>query len=125
MSTISKIRFDRSDKFRDKILGWEGQKENVGLISTVDLASWASVFNSIKKSESFVMVKGEALIKDDIKYVTVGAIKRIEQNRVVIHFVSGYGYLVEPFDKIEYSDITLVEFNNQYLNMYRKYLQTK
>lgn len=123
--TISRVRFDRSDKFRDKILGWEKQKENVGIANKIDLASWSSVFKSIKKTGCFVTVEGEALIRDDISYVTLGQIKRIEKKEIVIQFISGYGYLIEPFDRIAYDDITLVDFNSRYLDMYKKYLQVK
>jgi len=123
--TINKVRFDRTDKFRDKILEKEGQKESAGISRKIDLTSWVSIFKSIKKTGCFVTVEGEALIKYDIPYVTVGAIKRIEKDNVVIHYVSTYGLLEEPFDKIAYSDITTIQFDNLYLNLYQKYSNKK
>ncbi len=122
IETISGVRFNKDDKYQDKIMFWEKQKEKIGITYKIDLTNWNTVFQSIKATGHNVIIEGEAL---NDGYFTIGPIKRVAKNAVSIQYVSTGGFLEMPLDKIDYTDITIVQFNDRYIDIFSKYLRVK
>ena len=71
---IKKIRFNKSDRYFDKIMKWEKEIEKVGINYTVNLKNWKALFSSLQQKVMNVVVECE---DPDIKSFTIGLIEKI------------------------------------------------
>ncbi len=54
----------------------------------------------------------------------IGPIKKINKDSVQIQYYSPTGLLDKNPTTVKYTDITLVKFDNRYINVFKKYLRT-
>src|ERR1700744_3723799 len=76
---LKKVRFNKWDKYYDKIMGWEGETDGVGINYTVDLTDWQSVFKSIRSQNLNVIIECEA---PKLNTFTIGPIVKITKKKV-------------------------------------------
>jgi hypothetical protein len=116
------IRCNKNDKARKKILKAEGIiNTDYGIKNKIRLTDWRTIFEDLKKYDYHVIVECEDL-KDPL--FLIGPIKKINKDSVQIQYYSPAGLLDRKPTKVNYSDITLVKFDDRYINVYRKYLRT-
>lgn len=116
------IEHSKFDKAIKKILSKEGiLKSQYGVKHAVDLTDWKSVFHSLKDLDLHVIVECENC-KDTV--FLIGPIKKIGKKSVEILFYNAMGELETKPTSVQYKDISIVSFDNNYLNVFRKYLKT-
>jgi hypothetical protein len=87
----------------------------------VDLSSYQSLFQSLRRQRTFVIVESERLDEDE-KTFLIGPIGRITQRRAVIRYFDGCGKWINDTHTIDYSDITAVQFGGNYVRLHQKYI---
>lgn len=118
---IAGIRCTRYQRAIKRILQSEGQLENgIGTLYPVDLSSWRTVFADLKKCCSCVIIEREGLAEP---LWDIGPIRRVTEETVYIQFFDSTGLLESKWTAINFADITLVRFDNRYINVYQKYLR--
>lgn len=117
---IVKIRFNRPDQYYNKIMAWEGQVEKVGINDNIDLNDWASIFKSIKKTGLNVIVECEGY---DTNTFNIGPIIKTTKSQVFIHYFDATGFWEEEPTSIDLKNITRVNFDDRYINIFSKYLR--
>jgi len=115
---IKKLRFNKSDKYFDKMMKWENQTEKVGINYFIDLNSWESVFKSLQTKEINVIVECEG---SDVNSFTIGPITKIGKKHVHLIYFDAEGFFEKSSSSIDYDSITRVAFDSQYLNIFSKY----
>lgn len=119
---IKTIRFNRNDQYYHKMMVWEGEAEKVGINYKIDLGSWQSVFKSIKEKGLNVIVRCE---DPEIDTFTIGPIIKTGRKNVYIQYFDASGFWDEEPIKISLEDITKVNFDDRYINVFSKYLRHK
>lgn len=114
------IRCSKSEKKIKQILKAEGIiDKKYGISKAVPLASWASIFQHLKEEDHHVIVECEDLEKPTFN---IGAIIDISKKAVQIKHFTAEGIIKKKPKKIAFKNITLVRFDDRYINLYRKYL---
>lgn len=115
---IEKLRYNKWDKYYDKILQWEGEKDKVGIDYAIDLKNWKTVFKSIKETNFNVIVECE---DPAINSFTIGSIEKIGKKKVAIMYFDPAGYFDDKATSIDYLSISKVQFNDRYTDVFSKY----
>ncbi|MDB5149289.1 MAG: hypothetical protein JWQ57_3309 [Mucilaginibacter sp.] len=119
---IKKIRFNKGDKYFDKMMRWENAVEKVGIKYHVDLSDWRSAFKSLKNLGLNVIAECEA---EDIDTFTIGPITKVGKKYVYITDFDIEGFFDDSPTSIDYESITRVAFDTEYLNIFGKYTQQR
>lgn len=82
----------------------------------VDITSWKTAFESLAKTDFFVIVENEYC-----GFFRIGKIKRVKKKSVVFKSFDGNG-VWQPKIKIPFSDITTVRFCDRYSTYWKAYL---
>lgn len=120
ISTVVEIRHNNMDKYFDKILTWEKEIDKIANKYPLDLSNWTTIFKSIKKSGFNVIVECEDPNDDDF---IIGPITKITKSAVYIQFISTIGYLFPNPTKVTFNRITTTIFDDNYVNVYSKYIR--
>lgn len=121
-ASIVKIRHNKYDKFSDKILIEEGQKEFATISHQIDLESWKSIFNSIKNTNLNCSVENE---NNKRFFFKIGEIVKVKRRSLKILNFDPAGYLDDEPTKIKYKEISAIGFDDNYTNTMTKYLRAK
>jgi hypothetical protein len=117
------IRNNKFDKTHKKILNKEGMTEkDYGIDIEIDLTDWNTVFQSLKKNDRHVIVECEDM---EEPMFLIGPIKRINKKSVSIQYYDATGLLDKKPTTVKFDDITIIRFDERYLNIFRKYLRTR
>lgn len=117
------IRNNKFDKTHKKILAKEGiTKRDYGIDIKVDLTDWPGVFKSLRKHDQYVIIECEDL---DEPIFLIGPITRVGKKTVSVQYFDATGLLDEKPSAVNYSDITIVRFDERYINVFRKHLRQK
>lgn len=119
---IEKIRFNKWDKYYNKIMIREGEANQVGIKYKIDLTCWSAIFKSIAGRQLNVIVECES---PDIAGFTIGPIVKTTKKRVWIKNFDPAGVLDEKPTSIDFESITKVKFDDRYINVFSKYLRPK
>ena len=122
VSTITHIRFNNNDKYYDKIMRLEKQVDNVFNKHKIDLTDWKSIFKTIKKVGFNVIVENE---NPEDESFDIGPIIKITKTAVYIQYFNAKGYLNTEPTKITFDKITIAKFDDQYVNVFSKYLRKR
>jgi hypothetical protein len=115
------IRCNRFDKAFKRILKAEGIFDaEYGIKNKIRLKNWQSIFEDLMSHGYHVIVECEDL-KDPL--FVIGPIKRVNKSSVNIQYYDATGLLDREPTRVKYEDITLVKFDDRYINVFRKYLR--
>tara|TARA_B100000508_G_scaffold139601_1_gene138319 strand:- start:766 stop:1341 length:576 start_codon:yes stop_codon:yes gene_type:complete len=118
--TVNNIRYNKLDQFHNYILKNEKIEESqYGLSKQIDLLDWQSVFESLKKHYKVISIEDEA---DEDSNFIIGRIIRVNKKSVSIQYLNALGRFDDNATNVKYEDITIVSFDNRYINIYSKYL---
>ena len=121
ISTVADITCNKADRFHKSILRKEGViKRDHGLDHKLDLSDWSSVFKSLKAKGAVVSIEDET---DEEIYYVIGRIIRVNKKSVAIQYFDALGQLDKETTKVNYEDITIVNFDSRYINTYAKHLK--
>lgn len=120
LDTIKEVRSNKHDKFYDKVMKAEGQKEMVGIPYKIDLSTWETIFRSIKTARLTVTIECE---EPQLDYFCIGTIHRIGTKAVSTRYFSPDGIIEGKSTKTDYVNITKVTFDDRYANILTKYVR--
>ena len=116
------IRNNKNDRALKRILKSEGILDaDYGIDKKINLKNWETIFGDLKKFDYHVIVECEDL---EESVFVIGPIKRVNKDSVSIQYYDPTGLLDKKLTTVKYKDVTLVKFDNRYINVYRKYLRT-
>lgn len=117
------IRNNKFDKTHKKILKKEGVTErDYGIAYDIEMADWQAIFESLKRHDQHVIIECEDM---EEPMFLIGPIKKVNKKSVSIQYYDPTALLDEKPTKIDYEDITIVRFDERYLNVFRNYLRKK
>ena len=102
----------------DEILRKEGI---VITIPEIDIESWHSVFQSLKKHSKNIIVEKEALDDNDGEFV-IGRISEVYKNFAYVYHFDADGIWEDEPIKVPFSEITSVTFSSRYVDIFSKYI---
>ena len=105
-----------SCRYAFKILKKEGQLKEI-VFPDIDISTWHSIFRTLGRGK-FISAEDEA--EGDY---AIGPIVRVNKNSVTLRYFDGTGKWGED-ERIEYSILTCVDFENNYINKHEKYIQS-
>jgi len=115
------LRYGKTDRAFKKILKSEGiLDKDYGISNDMNLKSWMTIFTDLKKFDYHVIVECEDL-KDPL--FVIGPIRRVNKDSVSIQYYDPTGLLDKKVTTMKYKDVTLVKFDDRYINVFRKYLR--
>lgn len=120
IATLIEIRYNANDKYYDKIIQWENLLEQVSNKYKIDLTDWTSIFRTIKKSGLNVIVENENPEEDTF---LIGPIVKTSKTAAYIRYFNGKGILDPEPSRISFDKITMVKFDDPYINVFSKYLR--
>lgn len=119
-SSIKMIRFNQNDEYYNKIMHDEGMIGNITYSHKVDLTNWATIFTSIKELGFNVIIENE---KPEEGTFDIGPITKVKNRSVKIRYFNAAGYLSKKPTKFKWKHITIVKFDDRYINVFSKYLR--
>lgn len=122
IAQLTEVRYNKADKYYDKIMVWEKEADKVSLPYDIDLTDWNTIFKSIRSYKLTVIVECE---DPEVDTFTIGPIVRITKNKVYISYFDAHGYIDEDPIAVEYADISIVKFDDRYANVFGKYTRHK
>lgn len=117
---LKNVRSNKTDKFFEKIYKKEGITERVERKHIVDLSNWETILKSIKKLNFNVIIKNENPDEDTFD---IGPIIKVTKNAVYIRYFDAAGILDDELTKIDWKNITLLSFDDIYVNTLSKYIK--
>jgi len=115
------IRCNKFDKARKRILKAEGIFDtDYGIKNRITLKDWKTIFIDLLKYDCHVIVECEDL---EEPLFVIGPIKKVNSDSVSIRYYDPTGLLDKKPTKVKYKDITLVKFDDRYINVFKKYLR--
>ncbi len=111
---ISEIESTESTKYTYKLLHREGLLRDIEC-PIKDISGWRSVFSQLGEGE-FVIVEDE--VADDM---LIGPITEVGPESVALRYFDGQGKWREE-SRIDYSDITSLQFRCNYVRVHQKYI---
>ena len=116
------IRCNKFDRAFKRMLKAEGILDtDYGIKNKVRLKDWKTIFENLMKDDYHVIVECEDL-KDPL--FVIGPIRKVNSGSVNIQYYDPTGLLDRKVTNVKYKDITLVKFDERYINIFRKYLRT-
>jgi hypothetical protein len=116
------IRCNKFDKAFKRILKAEGVFDSdYGIKNKIRLKDWKTVFEDLMRHDYHVIVECEDM--EDPLFV-IGPIKKVNNDSVSIQYYDPTGLLDKKSTKVKYTDVTIVKFDDRYINVFKKYLRT-
>jgi hypothetical protein len=117
------IRCNKYDRALKSMLKKEGIiNSDYGINKKIRLMSWQAIFEDLRKHDYHVIVECENL---EEPVFLIGPITKVNKNSVSIQYYDPTGLLDKAPTKVNFKDITLVKFDNRYINVFKKYLRTR
>ena len=120
-SFIEKIDAPLNNNYCKKILLKEGLLEKIIPPFHVDLSNYRTVFGSLKEHKQFVVVEDE---RPETGIFLIGPIKQINKNSISIRHFDGTGKWVSGKRTVDYKDITVIQFGNNYIRLHERYIDS-
>jgi hypothetical protein len=121
LDQFERIYFGKFEKAYKRILILENVlNEQPDVNMNINLNSWQSIFESLRKLDFHVSIECEDLEEPSFN---IGPIKRISESSVSVQYFDPTGLLDDINTIIKYDNITLLEFGDRYSTIFRKYLR--
>ncbi|PIF47302.1 hypothetical protein CLU96_4352 [Chryseobacterium sp. 52] len=119
--SIISIRNNQYDKISKAIYADEGLiKFNQKIIGKTNVENAESLFKSIKKQDFHCIVESK---KNKKEVFSIGEIVEVHAKSVMINNYDAAGRINKKPHKIAFKDINLINFNDRYSKVFRKYLK--
>ncbi len=122
LDTVKDVRTNKNDKFYDRVMNLEKLKDQIGIPFNVDLTSWKTIFQTLKKTKLTVTTECE---EPHLDYFCIGTLQKVGTNKVSALYFSADGIADEIPTTTEYDNITKISFGDRYSNILTKYVKSK
>lgn len=117
---VKGIRHNTSDKISKKIYVEEGLiRFDQKIIDRTSLKNFESLFRSIKKQNFHCVVES---VKKDKDIFSIGGITEVDEKSVTITNYNALGKIDKKPRKINFKNIQVINFNDNYSMTFRKYI---
>ena len=120
LNTIIEIRYNQNDKCYDKIMRSEKVWDEINYTHNVDLTSWSTIFTSIQELGFNVIIENEHPKESTFD---IGPITKVKEKYVRIRYFNAEGILQPSTTEFKWKHITVVTFDDRYINVFSKYLK--
>ncbi len=118
---VKNIRHNKFDKVSKMIFSEEGLiKFNHKVIDKTSLKDFESLFKSIKRQNFHCAVESR---KKKTGFFSIGEILEVTAKSVIIKNYDASGKIYKKSDEISFKNIELINFNDNYSKIFRKYLK--
>jgi hypothetical protein len=104
------------------MLSGEGVLAEVGSPYPINLKSWKSVFQSLRGVGLNVIVEGE---EPDVDEFVIGPVVRVNDKSASVHHFTALGKWRKKPTRCPYAEITMVQFDCEYANVWSRYLPAR
>ncbi|MEW6097263.1 MAG: hypothetical protein AB1567_12200 [bacterium] len=119
-SDVDKMRYDNRDRYFEKILRIEGVRENVSKKYEINITDLPSIFKSLKITKLNIIVECE---EPKNELFVIGKITQINKNSVSMLHFDACGRWEKQSTVIYYPEITIIRFDEEYINVFSRYLK--
>lgn len=120
MNMVASTRHKKFEKTSEKIFSQEGLiKFDQKIIKNTSLKNFESLFQSLKKQNFHCIVESSTKKKN---IFSIGEILEINEKSVVIKNYDATGKIEKKSDKILFTNIDFISFNDRYSTTFRKYI---
>lgn len=116
---IQTIRYSKYEITFTKIIKKEKIIDRVFICDKTDLSSYSSFLKEIKKKHKYAIVESAYNGKLDF---CIGEIVKVNKESVSIRYFDATGKMEEVY-KIPYKEVIDIEFDSDYINIFKKYLR--
>ena len=109
----------KNDKCAE-IIKSEGVLDNIK-VPEIDVTDWYSVFLSLLKLNTNIIVEKESLNDDECEFA-IGKIVKVLKTKVIFKDFDADGVWLENYYEIPYTQITSVTFASRYVDVFSKYV---
>jgi hypothetical protein len=120
--TIKKIRHSDYEEMYKYIMDEEQLLNDLGIPYTIDITNWQTVFKSIENNNKFVIIECEQVW---IKRFLLGKLSKVKKKKVEMLYLEANGVFEEYATEQKYKDISIVRFDEVYINLFQKYVRYK
>ena len=120
LNTIIEIRYNDNDKCYDRIMRSEKVWDKINYTHIVDLSNWSKIFTTIKELGFNVIIENEHPMENTFD---IGPITKVKEKHVRIRYFNAEGLLRPYTTKFKWKFITVVTFDDRYINVFSKYLK--
>lgn len=122
LKTIKKVRHSEFEDMYEYIMKKENYLDELGIHYTIDLTNWQTIFKSIEGNEKFVIIECEQLW---IGRFLLGKLTKAKKKKVEMLYLEANGVFDEYVTEQKYKEITIVRFDEIYINLFQKYARYK
>jgi hypothetical protein len=123
INTITEIRRNKTDEYFEMILKKEspkGFKKITKRYDTIDITSFQTIFENLKKQKECVIVECE---REKHGYFSIGYIQKNSNKNVTTNRFNAQGILLKPV-KDKFKQITKITYQDNYSNTFKKYIRS-
>ncbi len=110
----------KAQRYRAAILRAERQTPDASILSAVDLTGWDALLRSLKARARNVIVENERL---ESEWFVIGEVLRVNKRSAAVRGFDALGRWDPEPTRVKYEEITSVQFENEYVNVFSKYLR--
>ncbi|MSR59402.1 MAG: hypothetical protein EXS05_17455 [Planctomycetaceae bacterium] len=117
---ITSIDFGECEQWYEHVLRSEGLVDEFAAPDGVDLSSWKTALAALNKQGRNVIVENE--LSESERFL-IGRVTKLTMKSATLQVFDPAGNWEPTSKRINYSDITLVSFDGNYVKMHTKYLR--
>jgi hypothetical protein len=121
INDITSLRSNKYERFFTKMLKSEGTLDEVGIAHSLNLDSWQSLLQDLKKLNQNVIIECEVGDEEEDEFF-IGKLIRVNRKSVSLLYFSALGKWDDEPTIIPFDEITKVRFDEKYINVFSKYL---
>ena len=115
---ISKLRFNRNDKYYDHILQLEKIPNKLKTASNPNLTNWNSFFNSLKTDCLIIETENSKN-----RTFHIGSVIVVKKKKIKFLYFNAQGKVDKTPYSIKYNDITKVILDSNYSNVFKNHVR--
>jgi hypothetical protein len=124
VANVRGVRLKEAEQTAQRILQSEGALANLGLADPVSLSSFRDLFESLHANNMNVSVEAcEPAGKWIEDFFLLGRITEVSEKSVRLQPFDATGHWEQTATRVLYKRILSVTFNNEYMNIFSKYLK--
>ncbi len=120
LQDIVKIRRGKFEMTLQKIMKSTGEIEKHANPGWIRLGTWQSLLACLKKKKTCICISSGFI---DVDVFAVGEVQTLNANSVILKSFDATGKWCKPKHNIKFSDITEVQFGDEYSTVFHQYVK--
>lgn len=115
---VTDVSSGEPERFFERVLRAEGLLDRVTAPRPVLLRSWRSVVESVRAHYRFAILECEASDENDF---VLGEVASVDDEAASVHYIQVNGTREADVTRVALDELTLVRFDEQYVNFFGRY----